>query len=73
MKNYKEEIRLWKIKGKQLDAIENFIEELNCILAEANIYEPSERGAGYAVEFDQDLVVSQLIDFYETYKQIENN
>lgn len=73
MENYKEEIRLWKAKGKQLDAIGNFIEELNCILAEANIYEPAGYGCGYAVEFDENAVAAQLQDFYQTWKQIEEN
>lgn len=73
MDKYKEEMRLWKIKGKQSDAIETFIKELNSILAEANIYEPAGYGCGYAVEFNEDFVASQLIRFYETYKAIETN
>jgi len=69
--NYTDALRGWQYKADHEDLIAETIENINDVITEANIYEPSERGAGYAVDCDEEAFAKFLKIFVEKYIELE--
>jgi len=68
---YGESLKEWFKDQAIIDAASEFIDNLNDILAEADVDEPAGRGCGHAISYDEDAVRNRLIEFYEAIKSEE--
>lgn len=67
---YGESLKDW-FKCNELDElVEAFINNLNDIIAEADISEPAGTGCGYYISFEEEFVSKLVLDFARDYKDI---
>jgi hypothetical protein len=59
---------------KEVDKeLENFIENVRDVLAEARVVEPAGRGDGYSIEFDEPSLKGYALALCERYLEIQDD
>lgn len=70
---YGESLKEWFAENEVDELLEGFIENLNDIMADAEVDEPAGCGCGYAIKFDEDEVINFALELCKKYLEIQNS
>lgn len=70
---YDESLSDWFAENEIEELVDEYIENINDLLAEASVDEPAGRGCGYSISFDEDIMESLLLQFAKQYYVIKTD
>lgn len=66
-------LRHWNIKDAHKVAMDKLIQNINDVVAEAEVDQPAGSGCGYAISFDEDQVAKYVKQYVTRYIEIESS